>query len=146
MLIECGGLDPVAGDVVLDHIQAAGDAIAIVGESADNRFREMKLALLELLLANGIAILSARADGSGDEGDMEELHCYVESSPEQREECDIPDGVEDMVQELLEAYEVNFNGDGGFWELTITTETRECAVEIGWYYTTSGSNTETETL
>lgn len=141
MLIECDGIDDAEDD---EGVELDSDDDAAVALQAT------KLALLELLLANGIAILSARTDGGGDEGMLDELHCYVEASAEQHEECEVPDGVEDMVQQLLDDAEesgrVNFNGDGGFWELTITTATRECQIECGWYYTASDSNTNTETL
>lgn len=140
MLIECGGRDTAEDD----ELNSIGDTDSTQPQ------RAVKLELLEILLANGIASLFARADGSGDEGSLDELHCYVEASPEQNEECDVPERVEFLVQQLLEAAEesgsVNFNGDGGFWEITITTATRECEIVCGWYYTTSESTTATETL
>lgn len=147
MLIECGGLSrPDDADSVSDPQPDMEDTVEVY----DERSRAAKLALLELLLAAGIDVLFARADGSGDEGSIEELHCYVQVTEENREECEVPTDAEDMVQELLDATQdqggVNFNGDGGFWELTMTTATRECAVECGWYYTTSDSTTTTETL
>lgn len=144
MLIECGGRTADEDGEEDVELGSVGDT-----DSAQ-QLRAMKLELLEILLANGIAILFARADGSGDEGGLDELRCYVAVSPEQNEECDVPDRVEFLVQQLLEAAEesgsVNFNGDGGFWEITITTATRECESVCGWYYTTSESNTATETL
>lgn len=155
MRIECGGLNAAAEDedaAELYSLQAAAADFRIpdTSDEAQADVRAMKCELLEILLANGVATLSARADGSGDEGGLEELHCYVEASPEQYEECDVPDRVEALVEQILAAAEdrgaVNFNGDGGFWEITITTATRECAIECGWYYTTSESTTASETL
>lgn len=147
MLIQCDGLDPVAGSVP-DNVRAT--VAAIESDQAVSELRAMKLSLLEILLSHGIATLSARADGSGDEGSLDELHCYVEASPEQYEECAVPDGVEDIVQEIITALEasdrLNFNGDGGFCEITVMTAVRDFVIECGWYYTTSESTTETETL
>lgn len=144
MLITCGG----RGNDEDDEEYPALDSITVADVAAQPP--ATKLAVLEILLETGIAKLFARADGSGDEGGLDELHCYVEASPEQYEECDVPERVKDMVEELLEAAEedgsVNFNGDGGFWEITITAATRECVVECGWYYTASDSTTATETL
>ena len=144
MLIECGGRDS-------DEVDEEDEELNSLGDTGNTQQpHAVKLALLEILLANGIASLFARADGGGDEGSLDELHCYVEAATEQREECDVPDGVEDMVRAIQAAAEesgsVNFNGDGGFWEITITTATRECEITCGWYYTTSDSTSETETL
>lgn len=148
MLIVCDGGD--TGEDDEEYPEFDSITAAEVDATAAARLPATKLELLEILLANGIASLFARADGSGDEGSLDELHCYVEASPEQNEECDVPERVEFLVQQLLEDAEesgsVNFNGDGGFWELTMTTAERECVVECGWYYTTSDSTTTTETL
>ena len=144
MLITCDG----RGNDEDDEEYPEFDSITVADVAT--QLPATKLALLEILLETGIAKLFARADGSGDEGGLDELHCYVEVSPEQCEECDVPERVEFLVQQLLEAAEesgsVNFNGDGGFWEITITAATRECVVECGWYYTASESTTATETL
>lgn len=148
MLIECDGQDRDEDDEEYPEFDSI--IAAEVDVTATATLFAMKLEILEILLANGIAMLSARADGSGDEGSLDELHCYTEVTPEQYEECDVPERVEFLVQQLLEAAEesgsVNFNGDGGFWEITITTATRECVVECGWYYTAQDSTTATETL
>lgn len=138
MRIECGGLAQAEDDSALDSI--AADA------AIDNALRANKLSLLELLIQHGVALLTAHADGSGDDGSLEDVECFTEPSPDQFESCEVPPGVEELVEQIMEDKGVNFNGDGGFFNLTITTATRECEIEVGWYYTASDSNTESETL
>lgn len=139
MLIECAGLDAA-------EAAEADVSLANPGADAVSRRQATKLALLELLLTHGIAKLKANADGSGDSGQLESIECFVEPAAGEFEECETPDGAEELVETILEDSNVNFDNDGGFFNLTITTATRECEIEIGWYYTESNSNTATETL
>lgn len=140
MLIGCDGITNDEDDEDDEGVQLVSDA------DVDATIQTTKLALLELLLAHGIAVLEAHADGSGDEVALETVTCYTEPSADQFEECETPDGAEELVETVLEASNVNFNGDGGFFNLKITTATRECELEVGWYYTESGSDSTTETL
>ena len=143
MLIACGGRNTEDEDEDEDadavESNSRGDADAL-------RRQATKLSLLELLLAHGIAELKAHADGSGDSGALGPIECFVEPTPGEFEECETPDGVEELVETILADSNVSFDNDGGFFNLTITTATRECEIEIGWYYTESDSNTATETL
>lgn len=151
MLIECGGQDKPVDDVGADvAVNGVGfDYAAMYAETnarAIETRRATKLALLELLQQHGVAKLQAHADGSGDSGQLESVDCYVEPSPGEWEACETPEGVEAMVDAIVDATNVSFDNDGGFVNLTITTATRECELEVGWYYTESDSNTTTETL
>lgn len=151
MLIKCGGRDSAEDDDEanadppgedFDYDAACEETAAIELEI----LQSPKLALLELLQQHGVAVLKAHADGSGDSGELESVECFAEPAAGEFEECETPDGVEELVETILEASNVNFDNDGGFFNLTITTATRQCVVEIGWYYTESNSNTNTETL
>jgi len=146
MLIKCDSRGSAAGDVEAGADSNDGDFDAADAIAATEGQRSPKLALLELLQQHGIAMLTARADGSGDSGELESVECFAELVAGELEECETPDGAETLVEAILEASNVNFNNDGGFFNLTITTATRECSVEVGWYYTESNSNTNTETL
>lgn len=148
MLIECGGLDrsEAADSVIAPRLTMAAIVAANAAITNTERLRASKLALLNLLLDAGVDVLFARADGSGDEGTVDELACYVAVTEDQREECEVPGDAEDLVYEIMNAMDVGFNGEGGFFEITITTATRECEIEVGYYYTASESETETETL
>lgn len=107
----------------------------------------LKMQILELLIQHDVAYLDAHGDGSGDDGSLESVTCCVEPHEGSFEPCETPEGVEDLVGELHDmCMSGGYEGNGGFFNLTINTKTRECSVERGWYYTESNSSTETETL
>ena len=139
MLIVCGVTANVDDDDEGVTLDSGVDEAAV-------KLQATKLELLELLLAHGIAKLTANADGAGDSGEFYPAACYTEPSEGQFESCETPDGADALVETIFESIDVSFNNDGGFANLTITTATRECEIEIGWYYTESSSNSETETL
>lgn len=129
-----------------EWLAALNARMVIDNARRQQEMQDAKLQILAIMLERGIARLEARASGSGDSGLLDSVECVTEPAADSFELCETPEGIEDLVNTILDNSSVNFNNDGGFFNLTITAATRECAIEIGWYETVSDSNTETETL